>query len=83
MKRAGFLRALVGAGVGAVVVPKVKEEEDFTVTSEDGRTAWDSERSQVWQEYREHKEGDAIAYKYYTDGSVTYWSGNHWIPYLP
>jgi len=42
MFRQDFLRALAGLGVGAVVVPKLKDEEEFAITSEDGKMAWDA-----------------------------------------
>ena len=49
MHRANFLKALAGLGIVAAV-PKTKDEEDFAITSEDGRTAWDGEGSQVWSD---------------------------------
>lgn len=48
MRRSGFLKALAGLGAVAVAPKVLKEEEGFVVTSEDGRTAWDSEGNQVW-----------------------------------
>jgi len=50
MFRVDFLRALAGLGVG-VAAPKVlKDEENHVITSEDGRTAWDQDGLQVYQE---------------------------------
>jgi len=50
MKRGNFLKALVGFGFVAAIP---KEEDNPVITSEDGRTAWDSE-GQVWQEAEDY-----------------------------
>ena len=68
MERKDFLRAMaVGAGAVAVPFALLKEEEEFTVTSEDGRTAWDEKGNQVWQEkttLTELLEGAEIQYDF-------------------
>ncbi len=81
MKRASFLKALAGLGVGAVVVPKMKDEEEFTVTSEDGRMAWDQDGSQVYADKTLYAVGDVVDIN--EQGSIVYWNGTHWIPALP
>ena len=52
MRRSGFLRALAGLGFVAVM-PKLNDEEEegqFTVTSENGKTAWNQNGQLVYQE---------------------------------
>ena len=50
MKRKGFLKALAGLGAVAAVPSVLKAEEEFAITSSDGRTAWDSEGNEVYAE---------------------------------
>jgi len=79
MKRQNFLKALAGLGfVGAMPKALKAEKEEFVITSSDGRTAWDFEGNEVWQE----KLRDTHITKYDGD-SITYWSGERWIPYRP
>jgi len=49
MYRLNFLKALAGLGFVATV-PKMKDEEEFAITSSDGKTAWDQDGNQVYQE---------------------------------
>jgi len=56
MHRANFLKAI--AGLGAFGMMPKKDEENPVITSEDGRTAWDGEGNQVYQESITWAEGD-------------------------
>jgi len=64
MFRGDFLKALAGFGFVAAIP---KEEDNPVITSEDGRTAWDS-KGQVWSEagdmYVEDYKGDRTYYPF-------------------
>jgi len=75
MFRGDFLKALAGFGFVAAIP---KEEDNPVITSEDGRTAWDSE-GQVWSEagdmyvedYNKICVYDGTVWHYYRSGITT------------